>query len=247
MHAPKPAAEAPADSLRAHQALLFALASLAELRESASANHLLRVQHYVRLLAEPLRQDPLHAEALSPVAIDTLCGVLCVYDLGTLALPDRILLKPGPLDPDEWAAMRAHTTLGHAALCRVAESLGAPSPVLELAKDIALSHHERWDGSGYPDGLAGTQIPLAARLLALADVFDALISNKIYREGVAPEAAVRIVFGERGRHFDPDVVDAFMQRTVEFAEVAARFPDTPQDLQKSIDYMARAIAEETEL
>ena len=110
-----------------------------------------------------------------------------------------------------------------------------------------MCHHEKWNGKGYPKGLSETQIPLSARLVALADVYDALISNKIYRQGVSHDAAVGVIFGERGQHFDPDVVDAFMELTVEFDEVAQRFADTDRDMHNKIEYMANAIAEIAEL
>jgi putative two-component system response regulator len=119
--------------------------------------------------------------------------------------------------------------------------------VLAFAKELALSHHEKWNGKGYPKGLSETQIPLSARMVALADVYDALISNKIYRQGMSHDAAIGVIFGERGQHFDPDVVDAFMELTVEFEEVAKRFADTEQDMQNKIEYMANAIAEIAEM
>jgi putative two-component system response regulator len=118
---------------------------------------------------------------------------------------------------------------------------------LSLAKELTQSHHEKWNGKGYPKGLSENQIPLSARLVALADVYDALISNKIYRQGMSYEAAVGVIFGERGQHFDPDVVDAFMELTVEFEDVARRFADSEQDMQNKIEYMANAIAEIAEL
>jgi putative two-component system response regulator len=121
------------------------------------------------------------------------------------------------------------------------------SPALILAKEITQSHHEKWNGKGYPMGLSENQIPLSARLVALADVYDALISNKIYRQGMSYEDAVGVIFSERGEHFDPDVVDAFMELTVEFEEVAKRFADSEQDMQNRIEYMASAIAEIAEL
>jgi putative two-component system response regulator len=130
---------------------------------------------------------------------------------------------------------------------RAKAALGLQSPLLALAQELTLSHHEKWNGKGYPKGLAETQIPLSARLVALADVYDALISNKIYRQGMSHEAAVGVIFGERGQHFDPDVVDAFMELTVEFEAVAHRYADSEQDMQHKIEYMANAIAEQAEL
>ena len=235
------------DALRAHQAVLFAVASLAELRESDTASHLLRVRHYVRLLAQRLADNPVFAAQLGSAYIDTLCASVTMYDLGTVAIPDRILLKPGRLTAEEQAVMAAHTTLGFDAIVRAEKLMGLQSPMLVTAKELARSHHEKWNGKGYPQGLSETQIPLSARLVAVADVYDALISNKIYRQGIAHDAAVGVIFGERGEHFDPDVVDAFMECTPEFDEVARRFADSEQDMQNKIEYMAKAIAEIAEM
>jgi putative two-component system response regulator len=235
------------DALHAHQVVLFAVASLAELRESDTASHLLRVKQYVRLLAEKLQENPVYAPQLSSSAIDTLCASVCMYDLGTVAIPDRILLKPGRLLPDELAIMKSHTSLGFDAIARAEKLLGVQSPLLACAKELAQSHHEKWNGKGYPKGLAETQIPLSARIVALADVYDALISNKIYRQGMSHDAAIGVIFGERGQHFDPDVVDAFMELTVEFEDAARLNADSERDMQNKIDYMANAIAEIAEL
>ena len=239
--------DASLDALHAHQVVLFAVAALAELRESDSESHLLRVKHYVRLLAMQLQQQAGYSSQLSAAYIDALCASVPMYDLGTVAIPDRILLKPGRLTPDELAIMMTHTTRGYEAIVRAEATLGLQSPLLALAKELTLSHHEKWNGKGYPKGLSETQIPLSARLVALADVYDALISNKIYRQGMSHEAAVGIIFGERGQHFDPDVVDAFMELTSEFEAVARRFADSDRDMQSKIDYMADAIAEIAEM
>lgn len=247
MNSQSPAGDAPIAALQAQQVALFAVATLAELRESDTESHLLRVRHYVCLLTEKLRSHPTFAAQLTPDYLDALCSVASLYDLGTVAIPDRILLKPGRLLPDELAIMKSHPKLGHDAILRAEKTLGITSPVLNLLKEITLCHHEKWNGKGYPNGLSETLIPLSARLVALADVYDALISNKVYRQGITPDAAVSVIFSERGEHFDPDVVDAFMELTVEFEEVAKRFADTEQDMQNKIDYMVNAIAETAEL
>jgi putative two-component system response regulator len=239
--------DASLDALHAHQVVLFAVATLAELRESDTASHLERVKHYVRLLAEKLQSRTAFAAQLNAAYIDTLCSSVCMYDLGTVAIPDRILLKPGRLTPEEQAVMKSHTTLGYEAIQRAEKRVGLVSSGLTLAKELTQSHHEKWNGKGYPMGLSENQIPLSARLVALADVYDALISNKIYRQGMSYEDAVGVIFSERGEHFDPDVVDAFMELTVEFEDVAKRFADSEQDMQNRIEYMASAIAEIAEL
>ena len=241
------AGDAAVEALHAHQVVLFAMTSLAELRESDTASHLLRVKNYVRLLAEKLQQQPAYSSRINRVYIDALCSSVPMYDLGTVGIPDRILLKPGRLTSEELAIMTTHTTRGYEAIVQAEKALGLQSSMLTFAKELTQSHHEKWNGKGYPKGLSETQIPLSARLVAVADVYDALISNKIYRQGLSHEEAVGIIFGERGQHFDPDVVDAFMELTVEFEDVARRFADTERDMQNKIDYMANAIAEIAEL
>jgi putative two-component system response regulator len=139
--------------------------------------------------------------------------------------------------------MRTHTTLGYEAIVRAEKTLGRASPTLALAKELTLSHQEKWNGKGYPQGLAGTQIPLSARIVAVADVFDALISNKVYKDGIGHDAAVKVIVSERGEHFDPDVVDAFMEVHAQFDAAAKRHADTDADMQQKIEYLANAIAE----
>lgn len=235
------------DDAHAQQVILFAAATMAELRDSDTESHLIRVQHYVRTLAQSLQSHPTFAAVLTPAYIDTLCACVPVYDLGTMSVPDRILLKPGRLTSEELSIMRTHTTHGHAALVRAEASLGRSTPLLTVAKQLTLSHHEKWDGTGYPQGLADTQIPLAARIMAVADVYDALISHKVYKDGIAHAQAVQVIVGERGKHFDPDLVDAFAKVADEFAAIAARFADTDADMQQKIEYLANAIAETAEL
>jgi len=239
----KPAITNATEALHAHRVVLFAMTSLAELRESDTASHLLRVTQYVRLLAKKLQQHPIHAGVLTDSYIEDLCQSVPMYDLGTVAIPDRILLKPGRLSPDELAIMTTHTLRGYEAIVQAEKALGLRSSTLHFAKELTLCHHERWNGKGYPKGLAETQIPLSARLVAVADVYDALISNKVYRQGISHEAAVGVIFSERGQHFDPDVVDAFMELTVEIDAAAHRHADNESDMQNKIDYMVNAIAE----
>ena len=234
-------------ALPAHQAILLAMATLAELRESDTESHLLRVQHYVRALAGALQGQPGYASVLTPDYVEMLCTCVPLYDLGTMGVPDRILLKPGRLTADEIAIMRTHTTQGFEALVRAENTLGVSSPLLTMAKELTLSHQEKWDGSGYPQGLGGDRIPLSARMVALADVFDALISNKVYKDGIAIDKAAQVIVSERGSHFDPVLVDAFVQVQAEFSAIAQQFVDTDEDMQKKIEYMANAIAEIAEL
>ena len=227
----------------ARQVLVLALTTLAEQREADSESHILRAQNYVLSLARALSSHPTFAELLTPAYIDTLYLSVPLYDMGSIGIPDRILLKPGRLAPDELAIMRTHPAIGHAAIERAEKTLGRVSPRLAIAKDLVLCHHEKWDGSGYPRALAGTDIPVSARILAIADVYDALISSKVYKDGVPHDKAVQIIFSERGAHFDPDMVDAFIEIQDTFADIAQRFADTEADMQHKIEYLANAIAE----
>jgi putative two-component system response regulator len=231
------------EALHAAQVVVFALATLAELRDSDTESHLIRVQQYVRALCGELQKNPAYADTLTPAYVETLAGSVPMYDMGTVGIPDRILLKPGRLTPDEIAIMRTHTTLGHDALVRAEKTLGRASPLLTVAKELALCHQEKWDGTGYPKGLWAEQIPVSARIVALADVFDALISNKVYKDGVSHDRAVQIITEGRGAHFDPAVVDAFLEVHEVFRSIAVRHADTNADMQQKIEYMANAIAE----
>ena len=248
MPSPSPAASPVADTetaeiQHAQQVLVFAMATLAEQREADSESHILRVQNYVLALAKALRKHPSFEAVLTPAYIDMLYRSAPLYDMGSVCVPDRILLKPGRLTADEIGIMRTHTTLGHAAIERAEKTLGRASPLLAMVKDVVLCHQEKWDGSGYPRALAGTDIPVSARIIALADVYDALITSKVYKEGVPHDKAAQIIFSERGAHFDPDMVDAFVEIQDSFAEIAQRFADTDADMQHKIEYMANAIAE----
>ena len=233
------------DPLRAAIAVtILALASLAETRDSDTGKHVLRVQHYVRALALRLRPNPRFEREFTDLFISQLFISVPLYDMGTIGIPDRILLKPGRLTAPEYEIMKTHTTLAYEALVQAEQTLGLQVDQLQILKDIAHSHQEKWDGSGYPQGLSGEGIPASARLVALADVYDALISDRVYREGVSHEAAVAIIFQGHANHFDPDVVDAFIEIQDEFQAIAQRFADTDLDMQKKMEYMANAIAEE---
>jgi len=209
---------------------ILALASLAETRDSDTGNHITRTQLYVKALAEHLSTHPRFAKQLTDGYIQLLFKSAPLHDIGKVGIPDRILLKPGKLDAAEFEIMKTHTTLGRDAIEHAEKRLGIQVGFLSMAKDIALSHQEKWDGSGYPEGLAGDAIPLSARLMAVADVYDALISRRVYKEGMPHEKAVTIIQQGRGQHFDPDLVDAFTVLQEEFRHIAERFADTDADL-----------------
>ncbi len=227
-------------------AVIFAMATLAEAREADTGKHILRTKHYVQALADRLRGHPRFTDTLTARYVDLLVKSTPLVDLGEVSIPDRILLKPGPLTADEFGIMKTHTSKGLEAMRHIESAMGSDG-LLALARDIAHCHHEKWNGGGYPQGLLGEQIPLAARIVALADVYEALTSDRVYKAGVPHAQAVQVIFQERGSHFDPDVVDAFMDVQDEFEGIAQRLADTEDDMQRKMEYLANAIAEEVQL
>jgi putative two-component system response regulator len=202
---------------------ILTMASLAETRDNETGNHILRTQHYVRALAMQLRHHPRFAPFLDAVAIDLLFKSAPLHDIGKVGIPDSILLKPGKLTAEEFEVMKTHTTLGKLAIEAAEDRLGKDVPFLQCAKEIAYSHQEKWDGSGYPQGLAGDAIPISARLMAIADVYDALVSKRVYKPAFAHSEAMRILQEGRGRHFDPDMLDAFVAIQGECQQIAKEY------------------------
>ena len=213
------------DSLRVQDVTIHALARLAETRDPETGNHLLRTQGYVRSLALHLRRDPHFAGLIDDRQVDLLVKSAPLHDIGKVGIPDSVLLKPGKLDAAEWAIMKTHAQIGAEAIEHAEQDVAQPVEFLHFAKQIARSHHERWDGSGYPDGLAGEAIPLSARLMAVADVYDALITRRVYKAPMTHDAACALIVAERGRHFDPAMVDAFIACHAEWRTIAARHAD----------------------
>lgn len=212
---------------------ILAMASLAETRDNDTGNHIRRTQFYIRALAEKLRNHERFRHLLNDdKTIDLLFKSAPLHDIGKVGIPDAILLKPGRFTPEEFEIMKSHTTLGRDAILAAERRLGLELPFLTYAKEIAYTHQEKWDGTGYPEGLSGDDIPISGRLMAVADVYDALICRRIYKEGMSHEKAVGIILESKGSHFDPDVVDAFMEIAGEFKEIAKRFEDTDHDLEK---------------
>ncbi|QDX81746.1 two-component system response regulator [Denitratisoma sp. DHT3] len=204
---------------------IHALARLAEIRDPETGNHLRRTQAYVETLARKLRHHERFAAFLSERTIRLLVKSAPLHDIGKVGIPDHILLKPGKLTAEEWEIMKTHSRLGADAIDQAERDAAKPVEFLAIAKEIAHWHHERWDGSGYPDGLRWNDIPISARLMALADVFDALISRRVYKPGMSAEQARVIIADGRGSQFDPDVVDAFEASFDEFAHIAIRYRD----------------------
>jgi putative two-component system response regulator len=200
-----------------------ALAHLAELRDPETGNHILRTAGYVQQLAMRLREHPRFKAILRGRYIDLLARSAPLHDIGKVGIPDSILLKPGKLTPSEWITMQTHAQLGSDAIELAEDDIEIPLEFLTVAKEIAHWHHEKWDGTGYPDRLAGDAIPVSARLMALADVFDALISVRVYKPAMSFAEARGIIAEGRGKHFDPDMTDSFLTGFDDFIAIAERY------------------------
>ncbi|MDN3611846.1 HD domain-containing phosphohydrolase [Vibrio ostreicida] len=211
-------------------ATIGAMASLAETRDNETGNHIRRTQHYIKALAQELARSPHYSADLTPSVIDILYKSAPLHDIGKVRIPDSVLLKPGKLTDDEFDQMKCHTRLGREVLMRVEETLDFTSDFLTTAKDIVYSHQEKWDGSGYPEGLSGTDIPLSARLMAVVDVYDALISERVYRPAFAHERARGIIIDGAGSHFEPMIVDAFLRIEKQFKDIAMTYKDSGFDV-----------------
>lgn len=210
---------------------MIAMGSLAETRDNETGNHIRRTQNYIKILAEKLAELPQYAAQLPMDVIMSLYKSAPLHDIGKVGIPDSILKKPAALDPDEFEQMKAHTVIGRDAILAAEKSIGSQTSFLSLAREIAWSHHEKWDGSGYPQGLRGTDIPLAGRLMAIADVYDALISARVYKRAFTHEETVEIITQEIGTHFDPDIGMAFLEMADEFREISLVFMDTNRHAQ----------------
>jgi putative two-component system response regulator len=208
---------------------IYAMATLAETRDNETGNHIRRTQNYVVALATKLADKPKYAVQLPRQDIELLYKSAPLHDIGKIGIPDRILLKPGRLTPEEFDIMKTHAAIGRDSILAAEKLVSMPDSFLRFAKEIAGCHHEKWDGSGYPEGLAGEAIPLSARLMALADVYDALISKRVYKEAFSHEMARDIILKGRGTHFDPAVIDAFVALEQDFIDIAKRYSDDETD------------------
>ena len=204
---------------------IMAMASLAETRDDETGNHIRRTQLYVKALAERLRAHPRFEAVLNTQMIELIYKSAPLHDIGKIGVPDHILLKPGKLTDNEFEVVKEHTLLGRKAIEGAERRLGMRVRFLNVAKDMACCHHERWDGTGYPLCLAGDAIPVPGRLMALADVYDAIISQRIYKSASTHEQACSAIVKGRGTQFDPDVVDAFIDIAEEFRDIALKYPD----------------------
>ncbi|MBS4095656.1 MAG: two-component system response regulator [Sulfuricella sp.] len=213
------------DVNRLQEASIMVMVSLAEFRDECTGNHIRRTQEYTRVLAERLAHLPQYTNLLTAEHIELIAKSAPLHDIGKIAIPDHILLKPGKLTAEEFDIMKTHTTRGYDMLRTAAKHMGDNGEFLAMAMEIARSHQEKWDGSGYPDGLAGDAIPLAARLMAAADVFDALTTVRPYKTAMPHEQAVAIIVQGSGSHFDPQVVEAFMASQEDLQRIAAKWVD----------------------
>ncbi len=223
-----------AEIIATRDLLIFSLAQLADSRDPETGDHLERIRHYSRIIADELMRRGPYTDRIDERFIENLYRSSPLHDIGKVGIPDSILLKPGRLTKEEFEVMKTHTVIGHKALTETM-SRNQMGAFLQMAADIARHHHEKWDGRGYPDGLADEDIPLPARIVAVADVFDALTSYRIYKPAWDLDKAKNLIETEAGKHFDPAVAQAFLNRwneILEIHEVLANSPE-PQDSQES--------------
>lgn len=213
------------EAMRAQEAIILALGSLAETRDTETGNHVYRTQRYVRLLAEAARSKGLYADQLDERTVELIVKAAPLHDIGKVGVPDRILRKAGPLTARETKVMRTHAEIGRNAIAKAEAYLGRGISFFRIAQEIALTHHEKWDGSGYPQALKGDDIPLSGRLMAVADVYDALVSERVYKPAMPHADAVRIILSEKGKHFDPALVDLFEELEDAFLWIRNEYSD----------------------
>lgn len=201
-----------------HLTTIYALVKLAESRDDDTGDHIKRTSSYCRLLASHLREDGYHLDQIDETFIENIALASPLHDIGKVGIPDQILLKPGKLTPEEFAVMKTHVTIGYNTLASV-EKMYPGNAFLRMGMEITRYHHERWDGTGYQDGLAGEEIPLAARMMAISDVYDALRSRRVYKEPFSHEHSMELMVQGRGKHFDPLLVDEFAAHHEEYRAV----------------------------
>ena len=204
--------------------VINALATIIESRDTDTGEHVIRTKHYVRMVAEALSGKEKYRDVLTPEEIDWIAAAAPLHDVGKITVSDVILLKPAKLTPEEFETIKTHTTKGRDMIRKVFRDLD-DEKFLKTAEDIAVSHHEKWDGSGYPNGLKGEEIPLSARIMAVADVFDALSSVRVYKDAIPPQKAIDVMMEESGTHFDPDIMDTVW----EIRNKIIAYAETPLD------------------
>ncbi|MBF0379892.1 MAG: response regulator [Magnetococcales bacterium] len=212
--------------LTLQDAAMVAMGALAETRDPETGNHIRRTQFYVKALAIQLRDHDRFRDFLSTEAIELLHKSAPLHDIGKVGVPDRILLKPGKLTAEEFEEIKKHPIIGYEAILQAEKMLNSTqSHFLKFGRDIILHHHEKWDGTGYPHQLSGDDIPIPARLMTLADVYDALISKRVYKSSLTHDETTAIIVKDKNVMFDPDIVEAFLQVEGQFREIAEKFAD----------------------
>jgi len=212
-------------SLEGREMMIFSLAKLAESRDDDTGEHLERIREYAKLIAAELARVPKFADKIDGQFVQLIYLTSPLHDIGKVGIPDSILRKPGKLTPEEFEVMKQHTRIGGDTLKASAQAYSEAS-FLWMAYEIAVNHHERWDGTGYPNRLKGEQIPLAARIVSVADVYDALRSKRVYKPVFSHEKSMAIILEGRGTQFDPDIVDAFIKLESRVREISERYLDT---------------------
>jgi len=215
-------------------AVIFAMAKLAESRDLETGEHLERIREYCKIIAEQLSQLPKYKSLIDKTFIENIYASSPLHDIGKVGVPDKILLKPNKLTEEEWLVMKTHTTIGAGTLRAVYKEY-PDNEFIRMGIDIALSHHEKWDGSGYPKGLRVEKIPVAGRIVALADVYDALRSNRCYHKAISHEEAKLIINKEREKHFQPEIVDIFLSKDKQFFSIYQMFKDQVEESITSFD------------
>jgi len=211
-------------SLETRDVAIFAMAKLAESRDPETGAHLERVRSYCRVLAKDLASTPKFQSEVDGEFIKLIYLTSPLHDIGKVGIPDSVLLKPGRLSDREFEIMKMHAMLGAQTLDAALQAFPGVK-FLQMAREIAATHHERWDGSGYPRGLIGRAIPLSGRIMALADVYDALSSKRVYKDAFTHEIARSMIVKDAGTHFDPDVVEAFVRTEQQFVDIRAQYTE----------------------
>ncbi len=218
----------------ARMATILGLAKLAEYRDEGTGTHLERIREYAKLIAEQLARNPKYAGHITPEYIDDIYQSSILHDIGKVGIPDAVLLKPDKLSDEEFEVIKRHTTLGGDAIKAIEANIEGQS-FLALGKEIAYNHHEKWDGSGYPRGLNGNGIPLSARIIALADVYDALTTKRFYKEAFSHKKSRQIILELKGTHFDPEVVDVFLALEDEFNRIRRENMEVETELMQPLE------------
>ena len=228
-------------ALESRDMMIFTLAKLAETRDKATGMHLDRIREYCRILAEDLSRREAFCNVVDGDFVQLLYLTSPLHDIGKVGIPDEVLLKPGRLTPEEFALMQQHTIIGGNTLQAAAQA-HPEAQFLAMARDIAMTHHERYDGAGYPRGVSGEDIPLAGRITALADVYDALTSQRVYKSAYCHETSRTIILDGRGTQFDPDVVDAFLRCEEDFIAIRQQFAESTLEEECDLGHFAEPLA-----